>query len=213
MKNLLFVLIANVLINTFIIGQDSGDQSKGSFNFGIKAGANLSNVYDEEGEEFEADHKLGFAGGIFLTIPINSVLGIQPEVLYSQKGFKGEGSLLGSQYSFTRTTDFIDIPLYVTLSPISSFSILVGPQFSYLLRRTDVFNSVLGTSEQIEEFENDNIRKNILAGVVGIDFNLTRLVFGIRTGWDFLTNKGDGTSQTPRYKNAWAQATIGFRFY
>ena len=140
------------------------------------------------------------------------MIGIQPEILYSQKGFQGEGTLLGSPYSFTRTTDFIDLPLFLVIKPLPILSILVGPQWSYLLKRTDRFKSNFGNSQQIEEFDNDNIRKNILSATLGVDVNLTKVIFGARAGWDLYTNNGDGTSQTPRYKNAWVQATVGYRF-
>ena len=52
--------------------------------FGVKAGANLSNVYDSEGEDFVADSKVGFAVGGFVSIPIGKYFGIQPEILFSQ---------------------------------------------------------------------------------------------------------------------------------
>jgi hypothetical protein len=111
----------------------------------------------------------------------------------------------------TRTTTFIDVPLFLAVKPVPAITLLAGPQFSYLLKRKDVFKSDEGSVEQIEEFKNDNIRKNILGVVAGFDVNLSPLVVGARAGWDLSTNNGDGTSQTPRYKNAWVQATLGLR--
>jgi hypothetical protein len=140
------------------------------------------------------------------------LFGIQPEILFSQKGFKAEGTLLGTNYGLTRTTSFIDVPLYLAVKPLPAVTILAGPQFSYLMKRKDEFNTAIGTAEQIEEFKTDNIRKNILGAALGVDINVSQLVVGARAGWDLSTNNGDGTSQTPRYKNAWVQATIGFRF-
>lgn len=194
----------------YVVAQD-GD-SRSQFQVGIKAGANYANVYDSEGEDFRADGKLGFAGGVFVSIPIGNLFGIQPEILFSQKGFKAEGTLLGTNYGLTRTTSFIDVPLYLAVKPLPAVTILAGPQFSYLMKRKDEFNTAIGTAEQIEEFKNDNIRKNILGAALGVDINVSQLVVGARAGWDLSTNNGDGTSQTPRYKNAWVQATIGFRF-
>jgi hypothetical protein len=34
----------------------------------------------------------------------------------------------------------------------------------------------------------------------------------LRGSWDLKNNNGDGTSTTPRYKNVWYQATVGYRF-
>nr|MBS0037149.1 PorT family protein [Saprospiraceae bacterium] len=212
MKKLVLMTMAVVFMATYMIAQDTSEDTRGQFQFGIKAGTNFSNVYDERGEDFRADGKFGFAGGVFMTVPIGKGFGIQPEVLFSQKGFKAEGRLLGTNYGLTRTTNFIDIPLLIAVKPISAVTILAGPQFSYLLRQKDDFRSDAGSIEQIEEFENDNIRKNILGVTGGLDINLNQLVIGARAGWDLSTNNGDGTSQTPRYKNAWVQATLGFRF-
>jgi hypothetical protein len=181
--------------------------------FGLKVGTNYSNVYDSEGEEFDADGKFGLAMGAFLSIPIGQFIGIQPEVLFSQKGFKATGRILGSTYTLTRTTNYIDVPLLVALKPIESITLLAGPQFSYLMKQKDVFENSSITFQQEQEFENDNIRKNTLCFIGGIDVNLEHVVVGARAGWDLSNNNGNGTSSTPRYKNVWIQATIGYRFY
>lgn len=181
-------------------------------SFGFKIGGNLSNVYDENGEEFRADAKLGLAGGVFLEIPIGAFIGVHPEFLFSQKGFKATGSLLGFDYNFTRTTNYIDIPIYFALKPIEYVTILVGPQYSYLLKQTDVFESTLFSYDQEQEFENDEIRRNILGLSIGADINVGHVVVGLRANYDLQKNNGDGSSSTPRYKNAWYQATIGYRF-
>jgi hypothetical protein len=210
MKKIILLIIAVAFMANYVIAQ-SGD-SRSQFHFGIKAGGNFANVYDAQGEEFRADGKLGFAGGVFVTVPFGDMFGFQPEFLFSQKGFKATGNLLGTNYGLTRTTNFIDVPLYFAIKPLPVLTILAGPQFSYLLERKDEFNSAVGSAEQVQEFKNDNIRKNILGGVVGFDVNLHPLVVGARAGWDLSTNNGDGSSQTPRYKNAWIQATLGYRF-
>ncbi|MFZ1703123.1 MAG: porin family protein [Saprospiraceae bacterium] len=191
-------------------GQDS--ERRGKFEFGAKAGINVSNVWDSQGEEFSADSRVGFAGGVFLGIPIGNILGFQPEVLLSQKGIQGSGTLLGFPYGFTRTTTYLDIPLQLQIKPASFITILAGPQFSYLLKQKDVYTFGANSSDQEQEFKNDNIRKNILGFVGGADLIFKPLVISARVGWDFQTNNGDGTSSTPRYKNQWLQFTLGFVF-
>jgi hypothetical protein len=181
--------------------------------FGLKVGTNYSNVYDSEGEEFDANAKFGLAAGAFLSIPIGKFLGIQPEVLFSQKGFKATGRMLGSTYDLKRTTNYIDVPLLVAIKPIKAITLLAGPQFSYLLKQKDTFSNETTNFQQEQEFKNDNIRKNTLCFIGGLDFNLEHTVISARAGWDLSNNNGDGTSTTPRYKNAWVQATVGYRFY
>lgn len=208
MKKLILAFTVVTLISNAAFSQDD---DRTQFQLGIKAGINFANVYDEQGDDFRADGKIGFVGGIFMAVPIVSVLGIQPEILFSQKGFKATGSLLGNTYGLTRTTDFIDIPLYLSVKPIPALTVLAGPQFSYLLRRKDVFQNSVNTIEQTEVFSNDNIRKNIFGVALGLNLNLDKFVLGTRAAWDISTNNGDGTSQTPRYKNALLQATVGVR--
>lgn len=195
------------------MAQENGTDFREETQLGFKIGFNYSNVYDAQGENFEADPKFGLAMGAFLAIPLSKYFGLQPEILFSQKGFQATGSILGGNYSFTRTTNFIDIPLLFTVKPTSSLTIVGGPQYSYLLKQKDVFANGVTTIEQEKEFENDNIRKNILSFTLGGDINLDHIVIGARACWDVQNNNGDGTSTTPRYKNVWYQATIGYRFF
>jgi hypothetical protein len=208
MNKIILFLFAVVTVSQVLSAQED---NRAQFQLGIKAGTNFANVYDEQGDEFRADGKFGFVAGAFMTIPLASVIGIQPEVLFSQKGFKATGNLLGSTYGLTRTSSYIDVPLYLSIKPINALTLVIGPQFSFLLKQKDVYENSVTTVEQIQEFENDNLRKNIFGISTGFDLNMDKLVFGARAGWDLSTNHGDGTSSTPRYKNAWLQATLGFR--
>lgn len=179
---------------------------------GIKGGVNYSNVYDAQGENFSADPKYGLAAGVFVSIPLGRYLGIQPEVLFSQKGFQASGTLLNSDYKLTRTLNYLDIPLLVAVKAGSWLTLLAGPQYSYLMKQTDVLKNSAGSILQEQAFRNDNIRKNMLCFIGGLDFNFDQLVVGTRIGWDVQHNRGDGTSTTPRYKNVWLQGTLGLRF-
>ncbi len=212
MKNKFLFIIALSLISIHGIAQNKSGDLRDKFMFGIKAGGNYSNVYDTQGDSFETESRLGFAGGVFLAIPIGKHIGIQPEVFYSQKGFKATGTILGSPYSVTRTTNYIDVPLLLSVKPLPILNLVLGPQFSYLLKQTDTFSDGHTTSQQVQEFKDANIRKNIMGFVTGFDINPGRAVFSARAGWDYLNNNGDGTTATPRYKNMWLQATLGIRF-
>jgi len=212
MKKNVFTFLACLLIANTINAQGTDSDSRDNIHIGIKAGANYSNIYDSEGEEYQADGKIGFAGGLFLSLPLGKYVGIQPEVLFSQKGFKATSSVLGSDVGLTRTTNYIDIPIFLAIKPSRMLTLLVGPQYSYLIKQKDVFTNPITDIEVTQDFEADDIRKNTLCMVGGIDITLSSIVIGARVGMDLYNNNGDGTSTTPRYKNAWAQATVGFRF-
>ena len=205
----MIALSAGTIMQAQTQTQDNDRREK--ISIGGRAGINVSNVWDATGENFVADPKTGFAGGIFIGIPMGKYLGIQPEILYSQKGFRGAGTILAAPYTFSKTTTFIDIPLQLALKPASFLTLVAGPQFSYLIREKNEFTFGGNAAEQEQAFAADNIRKNILGFGVGFDVNISRLLLSGRYGWDLQDNHGDGTSSTPRYKNKWLQFTLGFK--
>lgn len=213
-KSLIIICLLLLSFSNTLLAQGENDVNidmREKLTFGIKAGINYSNVWDEQGQDFEADPRVGFAGGVFLGIPIGKYLGVQPELLLSQKGFQGGGTLLGNPYSFSKTTTYIDVPIMLQIKPIEYLSIVFGPQYSYLINEKNKYTFGANSTEQEREFENDNVRKNMLGFVVGGDINVSHIVLSGRMAWDFQTNNGDGSSSTPRYKNQWLQITIGFR--
>ncbi|MBN2807115.1 MAG: PorT family protein [Prolixibacteraceae bacterium] len=210
-KHTVLLITALIFMVSTVNAKNLTNNSNSKLQVGLKIGANLSNIYDAEDESLTADSKFGLAGGAFASIPIGSFLGIQPEFLFSQKGYKGSGSILGSEYTYSRTSNFIDVPIFVAVKPISKLTLLLGPQYSFLIKETYKFENELIDINEEQEFKNDNIRKNTLCVVGGLDVNLNQLIIGARVGWDLQNNNGDGTSTTPRYKNIWYQATLGFR--
>jgi len=211
MKKLSVIIFTTMAFVTIVEAQVSkSDFSKG-LHFGLKVGLNRSNVYDSKTQDFSDNPKIGFAGGAFLSFVLSESISIQPELLYSQKGFKGTGITLGQSYSFKRTTNFIDVPIFLAIKPVPLVTILVGPQFSYLLSQKDEFDATIFSSSQEQQFKNTDLRKNLLCFVGGLDFNLTSTVISTRVGWDVQRNNGDGTTSVPNYKNAWLQLTLGYR--
>ena len=212
MKKSIFLIMA---ISTGFIGSVYSQTEldfRERFTGGLKAGANYSNVWDDNDQEFEADGTFGFAGGAFISIPLNKFVGIQPEVLISQKGFQANGVLLGNTYSLKRTTTHLDIPLQLQLKPSEFLTLLAGPQFAFQLSENNRYTYGANSVEQEEAFKNDNIRKNLLGFVGGLDINISHFVISGRFGFDFQKNNGDGSSETPRYRNHWGQLALGFRF-
>ena len=208
MKKLLLIAVA-IIFAANINAQNNSSDLRDNLQFGLKAGVNFSNVYDSKNQEFNSDFKIGFATGAFLAIPIGRLIGLQPEILFSQKGYKASGSFLTVDYKFTHTASYIDIPLLFALKPSANVTLLAGPQYSFLVKQKDVFSSGSFTADQEETFEND---RSVLCFLGGIDFNLNQFVVSGRAGWDLQKNNGDGTSTNPRYKNVWYQVTIGFKF-
>jgi hypothetical protein len=209
MKKIILIIVAITFVANILNAQNKSTDLRDILQFGLKAGANFTNIYDLKKQEFNSDFKFGFAAGAFLAIPIGKYLGLQPEILFSQKGYKATGTFLTMGYKFTHTANYIDVPLLIALKPSANVTLLAGPQYSFLVKQKDVFTSGSFTADQEQTFQND---KSVLCILGGIDFYLSQFVLSARGGWDLQNNNGDGTSTNPRYKNVWYQATIGFKF-
>lgn len=205
----LLIIFLSALLSKSVYGQN--EDMRDQIGFGLKAGINSANLYDTDSESFDHNAKVGLAFGGFLSVPIGKVIGFQPELMYSQKGYKGNGSILGADYEYTRKTDYIDVPLQLQIKPASFLTIVAGPQYSFLISKGIDFDAGSLSVDQQNDIENNDIRKNTLGAVVGLDFNISRVVLSGRFSWDLQHNDGDGTATSPRYKNVVAQATIGFR--
>lgn len=179
---------------------------------GVKLGANLSRMYDSDSDEFVADPKVGYAGGLFATLPFTAKIGLQPELLLSQRGFIGRGSFLGNDYRLSRTLLYLDVPLMLSFRPTQAVSVLLGPQYSYLLSQHDEYTNGSSAFTQTTQFSNENLFKNTLAVIGGLDVALDPVVVGLRAGWDIRKQNGDGTSSDIRYKNMWYQLSVGMTF-
>jgi hypothetical protein len=208
-KSLIILGLMSLSLSSVLKAQD--EDTRDRLTIGFRAGINYSNVWDAQGQDFKASPRIGFAGGVFAGIPLGTFLGFQPEVLLSQKGFQGSGTLLDQPYSFSRTTTYIDVPLQLQLKPSEFLTIVLGPEYSYLINEENTYTYGINSSSQEQAFNNDNIRKNIFGLIVGADVIIERFVISGRVGWDLQTNNGNGTSSTPRYKNQWGQLTIGFK--
>lgn len=213
MKKLILLIAVTTFMVNNIRAQENVTDFRDQLQFGVKVGGNYSNVYDTKGNKFDADPKLGLTAGVFVAIPIGEYLGVQPELMFSQKGSIEKGSLLGYDYKNTTTTNYIDVPLLLAFKPSEFLTVLAGPQYSYLIKQVNSFISTDYSSDQEQVFKNQNLRKNILGLVLGADVNVGHFVIGLRASWDMIDNNGDGSSDSaPRYKNVVYQGTVGYRF-
>ncbi|MDD4149686.1 MAG: porin family protein [Bacteroidales bacterium] len=205
------IFVAMLLFTTTIIAQQSDTDKRESFSFGGKLGVNSSNTYASSGQDFISDSKAGIAFGIFGGIPFGTYIGFQPELMISQKGFIGSGTLLGNPYLLKRTTTFLEIPFLVQIKPIEFMTILIGPQYSYLMHEKNKFTFGDNSAEQQFEFNKEIARRSILGFVMGVDINISHIIITGRFGFDVQNNNGDSNSITPRYKNHWIQLGVGYK--
>lgn len=195
----------SIVAQTTTTDDSSSMDNREELSFGIKAGINYSNVYSESGDGYVADGKVGFAGGVFVSIPLNELIGVQPELLYSQKGFKTEGTFFDGQI----TSSYLDLPIHLQIKPTENISILAGPQFSYLLSTKYELN---GFSAIDEEDLDDNNNKATVGISAGVDFEVQNFLISARGSWDLNKVNKDNSTSDINYKNQLFQITLGYKF-
>jgi len=177
---------------------------------GFKGGLSIATIIKTDDNNFASTPLYGFNGGGVILLPLGKVIALQPEILFSQKGYRATGSGFTGDFDYRRYLNFLDIPLLLRINPSKNLGIVIGPQYSYLLSTHTKFKSGGASYEQTVNYENDNITKNIFGGVIGLDINLDNnlFIYG-RYTTDFKHNNGDGTSSTPAYKNQVFQVGLG----
>lgn len=97
-----------------------------SIKYGVKAGASLTNVTGSDSGDLA--NKFGFNGGVLANFGLNDMFSIQPEVLYSMKGFKDK-----NDDSNHANLDYIDIPVLVKVATgATGLFFEAGPQVGFL---------------------------------------------------------------------------------
>ncbi|CAG4992792.1 hypothetical protein DYBT9275_01038 [Dyadobacter sp. CECT 9275] len=200
-----------------------------AFRFGIKAGANLSNINGSNdlslssgGTAFNfkdnSDRSLGFSGGVFFRLGRDFYL--QPEFLLSQKGGKFnvyEDGIQNSDGKVDVRFTNLDVPVLFGVRIARFFRINAGPMAS--LRMTsngkigDSFDKFTGENASTE-FKN-RVAYGYQAGV-GVDFG--RLSLDVRYEGNFTDvvkinfNNNTTASQFGRKSNLF-QATLGLAIF
>lgn len=181
---------------------------------GIKGGLNLSNIIKTGDNNFSTEFKPGINAGLVLEVPIVKTFSFAPELMFSQKGYKTSGSsLIGGPYDYSVTTNFIDIPILAKFNATDKFSIVLGPQVSFLTSTTEKFTQGSTSYQNTIREENDRLKKSIAGGVAGFGVVLSnQLDFHARYALDFQKTNEDGTRETPLYKNQVVQFGLAFKF-
>ena len=108
-----------------------------SLKFGLKGGVNYSNVAGDLQKEEIYNSKVGFHGGLSANIGLlGQALSIQPELLYSQKGYNylnEEAVIDGLEHENKgkRNFSYVDLPVVLRVKA-RGFFVEAGPQIGYL---------------------------------------------------------------------------------
>ena len=212
----LSITLLFISLSTVMAAQEKAentDKHEPEARIGIIGGLNIATIIKTGDPSFSSTPLYGLNAGGLLQLPLGNVIALQPEVLFSQKGYRANGKDGITAYDYRRSLNCLDIPILVRINLAKELGIVVGPQYSYLLSTNTKFNSGTATYMQTVKNDNDNIRKNTFGGVLGLDVNLDNNLFLYgRYTIDFKNNNGDGTSSTPAYKNQVFQVGAGILF-
>lgn len=207
-----FIAALALLVVGAVQAQDKASSNGPSF--GIKGGVSFSNIIKTDDSNFETDYVTGFNAGIFIGIPIVDRLSFQPEVMFSQKGYKSERTGVLGNGTLTQVTNWIEVPVLAKIEAANGFNIYLGPQVSFLTRTKNNYEGTFSSSQQTTyENDADKFKKSIVGGVLGAGFDLTNNVsLNGRYALDFQKNNENGTSETPAFKNQVWQVGLGIKF-
>ncbi len=211
MKKVLLSITLALSILNIGIAQEFGKNNEMSPHFGFKIGANYSSVYHKQGVAFNETGKFGWAFGSFTDIPLSKKISVQPELMFSGKGFKATGMLLGNPYELTRTTSYIEAPVFIAVKASPLITFLGGLQLTAFLNKTDRFEQTKFSAQQKALLETDKIETFAFGLAGGVDVNVKDFVISARTGWALTGNNVDVTTNTLNYRNMYYQLTFGFR--
>jgi hypothetical protein len=153
MKKLLFSSILLIIFNISFaqISKDNKYDNKhiSQKYFGIKGGVNFAIIHGQD-YIIDPEFKTSFIVGLFFEIPLSNQLIIQPELLFSMKGWKKKFTFesydengnyietINTEYS--RNLNYLEIPILgkITLNEINNIrpNIYFGPCFGFNVSAT-----------------------------------------------------------------------------
>ena len=189
--------------------------------FGIKGGANLSQLYINQPNVEDENMKVGYHFGLFGKIPVTDFLAIQPELLYTNTGAKVTyggsdlANLLGIEEGEVRfNLNYIQVPIAL-VGNLGAFKIHAGPYVSYLVGANvkDLKSADLNSNDITDlNAENFNRMDYGLMGGIGVDIN--KFMIGARYNYGLrkVGASGIAGTLTNDSRNSVAQVYIGFGF-
>lgn len=111
--------------------------TQAQISFGVKAGGTVSTFKFEKSEEANPA-KFGFNAGVMARIPLSKTFFLQPEFVYTQKGYK---FFDGLPYKGTAHTNYVALALLGGAYVIDQLYVVIGPEMGFLVEEKYKLNS------------------------------------------------------------------------
>ena len=177
--------------------------------FGAKVGLGLATVTGSDTKDLK--NLVVFNGGVMADISFSDLISFHPELLYSQRGAKTEGTDNGVSYTGTTRFGYVDVPLLLRIKASGLF-FEVGPQLGILLsQNSEATVAYGGTSQSHSSTSTEGLRKLDFGYVVGVGYQLPQgLELGIRYNGGLL-DISDPSGSSKQYNSVF-QFQVGYLF-
>ena len=188
-----------VILSLAILAGITGAAQAQSTRFGVKAGVGLSNITGDHTDG--AKNLVGGQVGVMADLGFSDLISFHPELLYSQKGVKYEGSGITGQ---TRTS-YLDLPLLLRVNADGLF-FEAGPQVGFLIgQKTEINGTTISTST-------DGARKVDFGYIAGVGYQLSSgLELGVRYNGG-ISDLSDPSTSGDKQRNSVFQFQVGYLF-
>lgn len=174
---------------------------------GVKGGLNVSNLYIDDVNDENA--RYGFNVGVYGQILSTDAFALQPELLFTTKGAKGEYTGLIDQ-TVKFNLNYLELPVLAVFKLGKDAEIHVGPYASYLLNANVKYSGDL--SNGTDEIDKDQLKSFDFGLVGGLGLNFGALQVGARYNYGLvkLADSNAARSFLGDSKNSVAQLYLAF---
>lgn len=183
-------------------------------NFGVKGGANVSNLINKGIENIDdKSSTVDYYAGIFVNIPLGNI-SLQPELLYNKVGQKFEYKHVLSNFLVKNELDYISIPVMLQYKVSGGLYVEAGPQFSFLVKENNDVNgliSQLNPENIINSFDSEKAYKKYDLGIgLGAGYKIYKNI-GINARYVMGVSNNSRPENVTLKNNAFqVGATVGF---
>jgi len=187
--------------------------------FGIKGGMNISRISGSDAVP-SSDSHLGMHVGMLMQYNLMEALVVQPELIYTQKGYnyKYTSDVIEYDYKIRNSFDYIELPLLIKLNVAVEdikFQPFVGPAISYLVSAREKETVSIGSTSVTHDSDiADQLNKLAFGFTVGAEFVIQRrFIFGGRYNFGLSDIYKDNlTTQGPDVQNGVFMLNLGYLF-
>ncbi|MDD4223537.1 MAG: porin family protein [Candidatus Cloacimonetes bacterium] len=160
MKKALIIILLSVLGLSLVNAESA---------FGMRGGLNISNREFSGDSNLSTGDRTGFHVGLLAQLRTEANIIIQPELLYTQKGYTYDGVLVDHEYNF----DYVELPIAIKYDiNLKGFHLqpYVAPQAGYAVIAKDIQDNIL----------------DALDGEADLSDEIKRINYGVDLGLDIM---------------------------